>query len=309
MALRVAFMGSPDFAVPALNALIEAGNEVVCVYAQPPRPAGRGQKERPTPVQAAAEAAGIEVRTPRSLRGTEEQAAFRALDLDVAVVAAYGLILPKAILEAPRLGCVNVHASLLPRWRGAAPIHRAILAGDAETGVTIMAMDEGLDTGGMISHAAIPIVDDETGESLHDKLAALGAELIGPALDGLAEGRLEPVPQPEDGITYAKKLERDEGRLDFTRPARDLERMIRAFTPWPGAFTEYQGTRIKVLAARVVELGALTNEPGSVLDPALTIACGHDALLPTRVQRPGKGPMEVEAFLRGFPVSPGSRLG
>jgi methionyl-tRNA formyltransferase len=307
--LRLAFMGSPDFAVPSLRALIAAGHNVVCVYAQPPRPAGRGQKERPTPVQLAAEDAGIEVRTPKSLKAETEQAAFRALDLDCAVVAAYGLILPPAILEAPRLGCVNVHASLLPRWRGAAPIHRAILAGDAETGVTIMQMDRGLDTGAMLSRHAIQIATHETAQGLHDKLAALGATALVPTLAELAAGRANATPQPADGVTYASKLDRDEGVLDFSRPAAELERQIRAFTPWPGAFTEYQGTRIKVLAARVLELGALGNEPGTVLDTELTIACGTDALRPTRVQRPGKGPMDAGDFLRGFPLPPGVILG
>lgn len=307
--LRLAFMGSPDFAVPSLHALIAAGHEVVCVYAQPPRPAGRGQKERPTPVQLAAEAAGIEVRTPKSLKDAEAQAAFRALDLDCAVVAAYGLILPVAILEAPSLGCVNVHASLLPRWRGAAPIHRAILAGDAETGVTIMQMDKGLDTGAMLSRHAIPIAADETAQGLHDKLAAVGAEAVGATLAALANGTATATPQPEEGVTYAAKLEREEGVLDFSRPAVALDRQIRAFTPWPGAFTEHDGTRIKVMAARVLTLGTLGNTPGTVLDDELTIACAEDALRLTRVQRPGKGPMDSGDFLRGFPLPPGTILG
>jgi len=242
--LRLAFLGSPDFAVPTLHAVIEAGHDVVRVYAQPPRPAGRGKRDRPTAVQQAAEAAGIEVRTPRTLRDPEAQAAFAALDLDAAVVVAYGLILPAPILEAPRLGCVNVHASLLPRWRGAAPIHRAILAGDTVTGVTIMRMDEGLDTGPMLLRRSVPIAPETTATELHDALAALGAELIVPALAGLASGDLEATPQPEDGVTYARKLERDEGRLDFTRPAAELERLVRAFDPWPGAFFDLAGERI-----------------------------------------------------------------
>lgn len=307
--LRLAFMGSPDFAVPALRALVDAGHEVVCVYAQPPRPAGRGQKERPTPVHRAALDLGIEVRTPRTLRTPEEQAAFAALHLDCAVVAAYGLILPREILEVPRLGCVNIHASLLPRWRGAAPIHRAILAGDTETGVTIMQMDEGLDTGAMLTRHAIPIAPDETGQSLHDKLMALGGEAIVPALAALAAGTLTPIPQLEEGVTYAHKLARDEGTLDFALPAEELERRIRGFTPWPGAFTDHGGTRLKILSARVIALGKLGNEPGTVLDRELTIACGHDALRPTRIQRPGKGPMEAADFLRGYPIEPGEILG
>jgi len=307
--LRLAFMGSPDFAVPTLRALIDAGHDVACVYAQPPRPAGRGRRERPTPVQVAAEAAGIPVRTPHSLRDPETQAAFAALGLDAAVVVAYGLILPPAILQTPRLGCINVHASLLPRWRGAAPIHRAILAGDRETGVTIMRMDAGLDTGPTLLRRSVPIGPDTTASELHDTLAALGAEVILPALAGLADGTLEAEPQPEDGVTYAKKLERDEGRLDFTRPAADLERMVRAFDPWPGAFFVLADERIKVLEARVLTIGRLGNDPGTVLDHDLAIACGEDALRPTRVQRAGRAPMGVDAFLRGFAVAPGTVLG
>jgi methionyl-tRNA formyltransferase len=306
--LRIAFMGSPDFAVPSLRALVDAGHDVVCVYAQPPRPAGRGQKERLTPVDEAAIELGIPVRTPRSLRDPQEQAAFAALDLDLAVVAAYGLILPREILSAPRLGCINVHASLLPRWRGAAPIQRAILAGDAETGVTIMQMDVGLDTGDMLLSRAAPITAQTTGQSLHDDLSLLGAELIVPAVAALAQGALTGTPQPEAGVTYARKLERDEGRLDFTRPAAELERRVRAFDPWPGAFFEHQGTRIKVLAAEAFDIGPVSNLPGTVLDPELTISCADGAFRPTRVQRPGKGPMAVQAFLRGFPIPPGTVL-
>ncbi len=306
--LRIAFMGSPDFAVPSLRALVEAGHEVVCVYAQPPRPAGRGQKERLTPVDEAAIELGIPVRTPRSLRGPQEQAEFAALDLDLAVVAAYGLILPREILDAPRLGCINVHASLLPRWRGAAPIQRAILAGDAETGVTIMQMDVGLDTGDMLLSRAVPITAQSTGQSLHDQLSDLGADLIVPAVAALAQGALSGTPQPEEGVTYAKKLERDEGRLDFHRPAVELERLVRAFDPWPGAFFEHEGTRIKVLAADAFEIGPISNLPGTVLDPELTISCADGAFRPTRVQRPGKGPMDVQAFLRGFQIPPGTVL-
>lgn len=306
--LRIAFMGSPDFAVPSLRALVEAGDEVVCVYAQPPRPAGRGQKERLTPVDEAAIELGIEVRKPRSLRNPEEQERFSALDLDLAVVAAYGLILPREILAAPRLGCINVHASLLPRWRGAAPIQRAILAGDAEAGVTIMQMDEGLDTGDMLLSRAVPITAETTGQSLHDTLSLLGAELIVPAVEALAAGTLVGTPQPEDGVTYAKKLERDEGRLDFSRSAIELERLVRAFDPWPGAYFEHDGTRIKVLSAQAFDIGPVSNIPGTVLDPELTISCADGAFRPTRVQRPGKGPMETGAFLRGFPVPPGTVL-
>ena len=307
--LRVAFMGSPDFAVPTLRALVEAGHDVVCVYAQPPRRAGRGHRERLTPVDEAAIELGIEVRTPTTLRDPDEQAAFAALDLDVAVVVAYGLILPKPILEAPRLGCVNVHASLLPRWRGAAPIQRAIVAGDSESGVTIMRMDEGLDTGDMLMSRSVPITPETTGQSLHDALSTLGAELIGPALTGLVDGSLTGTPQPDHGVTYAKKLERDEGRLDFTRSATELERLVRAFDPWPGAYFEHAGTRIKVLEAVAFDLGTITNEPGTVLDPELTIACSSGAFRPLRVQRPGRDPVDTPAFLRGFSIPPGTVLG
>ena len=307
--LRIAFMGSPDFAVPSLRALVAAGHDVVCVYAQPPRPAGRGQKERLTPVDEAAIDLEIEVRTPKSLRGSEAQEAFAALDLDVAVVVAYGLILPKPILEAPRLGCVNVHASLLPRWRGAAPIQRAILAGDRESGVTIMKMDAGLDTGDVLLSKTVPITPTTTGQSLHDALMHLGADLIVPALAGLADGSLTATPQPANGVTYARKLKRDEGRLDFSRTAIELERLVRAFDPWPGAFIEHAGTRIKVLEAEAFDIGAISNAPGTVLDPLLTIACSNGAFRPTRVQRPGKGPMATDAFLRGFPIDPGTILG
>lgn len=302
-------MGTPDFAVPVLRALITAGHEIAAVYTQPPRPAGRGKKQRPSPVQAFAEDAGIEVRYPVSFKDAEDQAAFSALGLDVAVVVAYGLLLPKALLDAPRLGCVNVHASLLPRWRGAAPIQRAILAGDTETGVTIMAMDEGLDTGAMLLAQPVAITSETTGESLHDELAALGAKLIAPALAGLADGSIEPQPQPAEGVTYAAKLTREEGRIDFARPAVEIERKIRALAPWPGAWFEHDGKRIKVLASEVLALGPLTNDPGTVLDPELTVSCGADALRLTRLQREGKGVMAAGDLLRGYPIDPGTRFG
>ncbi len=300
--MRLAFMGTPDFAVPSLLALAEAGHEIVAVYSQPPRPAGRGHKERPSPVQAAAEQRGWPVRTPRTLKSEEEQAAFRALGLDVAVVAAYGLILPKAILEAPLCGCLNVHASLLPRWRGAAPIQRAILAGDTRSGITIMLMDEGLDTGAMLLQESLPITAETTGESLHDELAALGARLIVKALQG---GHGTARPQPEEGVTYADKLRREEARLDWQRDAQALERQVRAFFPWPGAYFEVGGERIKVLAAEVTED---SGPPGQVLDDSLTIACAEGALRPLRVQRAGKAPMETAALLRGFAIPPGTQL-
>ena len=303
--LRLAFMGTPDFAVPVLAALRDAGHEVACVYSQPPRPAGRGHKEQLSPVHAFAAARGIAVRTPRSLKPAEEQQAFRDLGLDAAVVAAYGLILPVPVLQAPRLGCVNVHASLLPRWRGAAPIQRALLAGDAETGVTIMQMDAGLDTGAMLLAGRVPIGPATTASDLHDSLAALGAGLVVEALAGLAEGRLAAAAQPAEGVTYARKLEKDEGRIDWSRPAAEIERMVRGLNPWPGVWCEIGGERLKVLAA---EPAAGGGPPGTVLDGRFTVACGAGALRPTRVQRPGKAPMAAADLLRGFPIPAGSRL-
>ncbi len=304
--LRLAFLGTPDFARVSLETLAAAGHEIAAVYCQPPRPAGRGKKLRPSPVQALAGARGWEVRTPKRLKDPEAQAAFAALELDAAVVAAYGLILPRAILEAPRLGCLNVHASLLPRWRGAAPIQRAILAGDVETGITIMQMDEGLDTGATLLQEAIPIGARTTASELHDALAALGGRLIVEALAGLSQGRLTPQPQPEAGATYAAKLERGEGRLDWGEAAEALDRRRRAFAPWPGAWFEAAGERIKVLDSEVVGRTAAT--PGQVLDDAPTIACGEGALRLVTVQRAGKQPMAAAAFLRGFPLEAGTRL-
>ena len=294
-------MGTPDFSVPILAALIEAGHDVVCVYSQPPRPAGRGHKEQLTPVHAFAASKGIAVRTPTSLKSEAEQQAFRDLDLDMAVVAAYGLILPKAILAAPRHGCLNVHASLLPRWRGAAPIQRAILAGDGETGITIMQMDVGLDTGDMLLKDSVAITGQTTASVLHDQLAEMGARLIVDAVARYAE--LPHVKQPEDGVTYAAKLAKDEGRLDWTRPAAELERQVRGLNPWPGVWCELNGERLKVLTAEAVP-GAGT--PGTALDDALNVACGDGALRLTRVQRAGKAPMAAADLLRGFAVPKGS---
>jgi methionyl-tRNA formyltransferase len=301
--LRLAFMGSPDFAVPALRALHEAGHKIAAVYCQPPRPAGRGQAVRRCPVHEAADALGLLVRTPARLRRDEaEHAAFRALDLDAAVVAAYGLILPQAMLDAPRRGCLNIHASLLPRWRGAAPIQAAILAGDTETGITIMQMDAGLDTGAMLARESVPITPSTTAATLHDALAAIGARLV---LRTLAENP-PPVPQPEDGATYAPKLTRDDGRLDWTHDAASLDRQVRALNPWPGTFTTMGDTVLKVLAAAPAEgQGA----PGTVLDDALRIACGTGALRLLRVQAPGRAAMPAADFLRGRPVPPGTVLG
>lgn len=306
MPLRLAFMGTPDFSVSILDALVASGHEVVCVYSQPPRPAGRGQQLQASPVHRRAEALGIPVRTPKSLRKAEEQAEFAALNLDCAIVAAYGLILPQAILDAPRLGCVNVHASLLPRWRGAAPIQRSILAGDAQTGVTIMQMDAGLDTGAMLLKDALPITARMNAADLHDALAAMGARLMVQALPGIADGTLTPVPQPEAGVTYAAKLSKEEGRLDLTRPAVELDRQVRGLTPWPGTWIDLaNGEKLKVLEAMAVEG---TGEPGTLLDAVPTLACGEGALRLIRVQRPGKGPVDGAAFLRGFPNQMGQKI-
>ena len=305
--LRLVFMGTPDFAVPSLRALADAGHELVCVYSQPPRPAGRGQQVQKSPVHRFAEERGIPVRTPKSLRNAEAQAEFAELKADAAVVAAYGLILPQPILDAPRLGCLNVHGSLLPRWRGAAPIQRSILAGDSETGITIMQMDIGLDTGAMLLKDAVPITAETTASSLHDALADMGARLIVQALDGIAAGRLTAEPQPEEGVTYAAKLTREDGRLDWTRDAATVERQVRALTPWPGCWFDIRGERIKVLKA---EPAPDTPEaaPGTLLDDRLTIACADGAVRLTLVQRPGKAPVDGAAFLRGFALPAGTRL-
>ncbi|MAF49045.1 MAG: methionyl-tRNA formyltransferase [Rhodospirillaceae bacterium] len=303
--LRLAFMGSPDFSVPILGKLIAAGHRINAVYCQPPRAAGRGQKQTPVPVHAYAEARGLEVRTPESPKDTAVQEEFKALDLDAAVVAAYGLILPKAILDAPRMGCINVHASLLPRWRGAAPIQRAILAGDSETGVTIMQMDEGLDTGPELMRESVAITGETTGQSLHDTLAAVGAALIVKALDGLEDGSLTPRPQPEAGVTYAGKLHRSEARIDWRRAAPEIERQVRAFTPWPGSWFEQGGARLSVLG---LEVAPGAGPPGEVLDDALLVACGDGAVRITRLQRSGGAPMGSEEFLRGRPIPAGTRL-
>ncbi len=300
--MRLAFMGSPDFAVPALLALHDAGHAIAAVYCQPPRPAGRGQAVQRCPVHRAADELGLEVRTPPRLRSDAAvQAAFADLALDAAVAAAYGLILPQAMLDAPHRGCLNIHASLLPRWRGAAPIQAAILAGDPASGVTIMQMEAGLDTGPMLLSATVPIGPRTTSGALHDALALLGARLI---LRALAEDP-PPVPQPAEGATYAPKLTRDDGRIDWTRDAAAIERQVRAFDPWPGTFTSVQGTVLKVLAAELAE-GA--GAPGLVLDEQLTIACGVGALRLTCVQLAGRAAMEAAAFLRGHRVPPGTSL-
>lgn len=300
--MRIIFMGTPDFAVPTLVALAEAGHEIVAVYSQPPRPAGRGKKLQPSPVQLAAEARGFAVRYPVSLKGADEQADFAALNADVAVVAAYGLILPQPVLDAPRLGCLNVHGSLLPRWRGAAPVQRSILAGDAETGVTIMQMERGLDTGPMLAKVATP-VDGKTAGELTGELADLGAKLMVEVLADLPS--YPPLVQPDEGVTYAHKIDKAESRLDFARDAVDVERQVRAFAPAPGAFFELEGERYRVLAVEVV---SGSGAPGVTLDDTLTIACGAGAIRPVLVQRAGRPAMETAALLRGRAIAAGTVL-
>lgn len=300
--MKIIFMGTPDFAVPTLNALVEAGHDIVAVYSQPPRPAGRGKKLSPTPVHARAEELGLPVRTPESLKPDDVKAAFAALNADAAVVAAYGLILPKAVLEAPRMGCLNVHGSVLPRWRGAAPVQRAILAGDAETGITIMAMEKGLDTGAMLLIERTPIAHKTAGD-LTDELAQMGAKLM---VTYLSEPETYPPRiQPEEGVTYAHKIDKSEARIDWTQNAAQIERHIRAFNPFPGAFFEFGGERFRVHEAQIVE-GSGT--PGTVLDDCLTIVCGEGAIRPTLIQRAGKGAMAVPDLLRGFAMPKGAQL-
>ena len=302
--MRVIFMGTPDFSVPVLDALVDAGHDIAAVYCQPPRPAGRGKKERPTPVHQRAEALGLEVRHPKSLKSEEEQTAFADLNADIAVVVAYGLILPQAILDAPAKGCLNIHASLLPRWRGAAPIHRAIMAGDTETGVCIMQMEAGLDTGPVLLRQAIPIDAADTTGALHDKLSTLGADLIIQTLSNLAE--LTPEPQPETGVTYADKIDKAEAKIDWSRPAIEVDRQIRGLSPFPGAWTKLNGDRLKLLHSAVAHG---SGPAGTALDDRLTIACGTDAVTILAAQRAGKGAQDAETFLRGHPVPAGTRLG
>ncbi len=300
-------MGTPAFAATILGALIEAGHRITAVYTQPPRPAGRGHRPQPSPVQSLAAQRGFPVRCPATLRNEAEEAAFAALGADAAVVAAYGLILPRPILTAPRLGCLNVHASLLPRWRGAAPIQRALLAGDEETGITIMQMEEGLDTGPILLQETVPISSNATSAGLAAELAILGGRLILTALDGVAEGRLVGAPQSGEGVTYAPKIGREEGRLDWRLPSIDLERRVRALDPWPGSFFETGRETIRVHAA--VELpGPAGGVPGTVLDDRLSVACGEGVLRLLRLQRPGRAVLAAPAFLHGFPLPPGTRL-
>ena len=294
--MRIIFMGTPEFSVPALEALAEAGHEIAAVYTQPPRPAGRGRKERPSPVHRRATELGLEVRHPVSLKNTAEQEAFAALEADLAVVVAYGLILPQPVLDAPKNGCLNIHASLLPRWRGAAPIHRAIMAGDKETGVCIMRMEAGLDTGPVLLCEATSINPEDTTGTLHDRLSQMGAGLIVQALDRLAD--LEPRPQPEEGVTYAEKVSKAETKVDWRRPAVEVDRHIRGLSPFPGAWCEIEGERVKLLQSRLAEGDGA---PGQVLD-GFTVACGDGAVEILKAQRAGKQAMGAQEFLRGKPL-------
>lgn len=311
--LRIAFMGSPDIAVGVLKALIEAGHEIACVYSQPPRPAGRGKKLTPTPVHAYAESRGLDVRTPKSLKKADEQAAFAALGLDAAVVVAYGLILPQPILDAPRLGCLNMHASILPRWRGAAPIQRAIMAGDTETGIDAMMMEAGLDTGPVLASVRTPITPQDTAGTLHDRLAILAAELAPRALAGLADGTLQPAAQREDGMTYAAKITAEDQRIDWTRPAAEIDCRIRGLSPAPGAWCEWEGdqgpVRLKLLFSELSDVWIPSTPPGTLLDDRLTVACGDGrAVRLLRLQKPGGKPLGARDFLAGTPLAAGDQL-
>ena len=301
--MRIIFMGTPEFSVPVLDALVGAGHDIAAVYCQPPRPAGRGKKDRPSPVQARAEALGLQVRHPVSLKGADEQAAFAALQADVAVVVAYGLILPQAVLDAPERGCLNIHASLLPRWRGAAPIHRAIMAGDAETGVCIMQMEAGLDTGPVLLCERTRIGAQETTGELHDRLSQMGAAAIVDALARLDS--LTPTPQSQAGVLYAEKIDKAEARIDWAQPAAAVDGKIRGLSPFPGAWIEVAGERLKLLKSRLTKgQGA----PGEVLDDALTVACGTGAVQVLRLQRAGRAAQDAQEFLRGTALPKGTML-
>ena len=304
MSLRLAFMGTPEFAVPTLVELIGQGHEIACVYSQPPRPKGRGLATEPSPVHALALMHGIAVRTPASLRDPAQQELFAALGIDAAIVVAYGLLLPKPILDAPRLGCFNLHGSLLPRWRGAAPIQRAIMAGDEETGVMSMRMEEGLDTGPVLMAERTKIGRKTYGE-LHDELARLGGDVMARTLAALERGSITEQPQPAEGATYAKKILKEETRIDWTKSAREIDCLIRGLSPTPGAWTDVKGERVKILNC---EPTAGSGAPGTLLDDALTIACGSGALRLTRLQRPGKSAIEAGELLRGFPLPRGMKF-
>lgn len=305
--MRLAFLGTPDFAVVSLAALIEAGHEIVCVYSQPPAPRGRGQALQPSPVHAFAEKHGLTVRTPRSMKAEEEIAAFAALELDAAVVVAFGQILKRGVLEAPRLGCFNLHGSLLPRWRGAAPIQRAVMAGDPVTGVQVMRMSEGLDEGPVIATATTPIGLEDTAGTVHDRLARLGADLLVATLPEIASGQAVETPQAEDGVTYARKISAEEARIDWSRPAEEVDRQIRGLSPFPGAWfmapSERGPVRVKALLSRVEAGGGA---PGAALDERLLIACGQGAVRLLEAQREGRGRQDAGTFLRGFAVPTGA---
>lgn len=301
--MKVIFMGSPEFSLPALDAILAAGHEVVAVYCQPPRASGRGKKERPTPVQARAEELGLPVRHPKSLRTAEAQAEFASFDADVAVVVAYGLILPKEILDTPAYGCINIHASLLPRWRGAAPIHRAIMAGDEQTGVCIMQMDDGLDTGPVLLRRKVPITAGDTTQSLHNTLAYVGGELIAKALENI--GEIAPKPQPSGGITYAEKIDKSESRIDWTRPGTEIDRKIRGLSPFPGAWCELDGLRVKLLLST---LASGSGSPGEVIDTPAYVACGQGAVELKRLQKAGGKAQDADDFIKGTPLPLGTRL-
>ena len=305
MALRVVFLGTPDMAVPTLRALAAAGHDIPCVYTQPARPKGRGHREQPSPVARVAVELGVPVRTPASLKPKEVEEEFARTAANVGVVVAYGLILPPAILRAPRLGCVNLHASLLPRWRGAAPIVHAVLAGDRRHGFSVMQMDEGLDTGPVLYAEEVEAGPRPTAEALHDAIAERGAAAMLRVLDELAAGMLHPAPQPADGVTYAHKIKPEDARLDWTRPQVELDRVVRALSPRPGAWFEAGGERVRVLVA---EPAAGSGAPGTVLDDALTVACGEGALRILKVQRAGKRPMPAAEWLRGFAMPKGTLL-
>jgi methionyl-tRNA formyltransferase len=304
MTLRLAFMGTPDFAVPTLAELVAQGHDIACVYSQPPRPKGRGLGTDPSPVHKFALGAGLEVRTPVSLKDAEQQELFRGLDIDAAIVVAYGLLLPKPILDAPKLGCFNLHGSLLPRWRGAAPIQRSIMAGDAETGVMVMRMEEGLDTGPVLMAERTPIGRKTYGD-LHDELARLGADLMVRALSALERGSIAEQPQPAEGATYAKKILKDEARIDWTKSAHEIDCLARGLSPMPGAWCEVRGERLKILYAEPV---SGSGAPGTLIDDTLTVACGEGALRLIRLQRAGKSAMTADELLRGFALPKGEQL-
>jgi len=307
--LRLIYMGTADFAVPALQALAESRHEVVAVYTQPARPAGRGMKPRPSPVERAALALGLPISTPVTLKEEKTREQLASLEADLAVVAAYGLLLPQVVLDIPSMGCVNLHGSCLPRWRGAAPIQRAIIAGDQESGVTIIQMEAGLDTGPMLAMETMSIGERMTAQELHDGLAELAATMIVPMVDRIAEGGVKATAQPDDGAVYAHKIEKSEGHIDWQQPAVQIDRQVRALNPWPGCWTELDDQRLRILSGEAIENDACEQAaPGSVLDAALTIACGEGRFRIAKLQRAGGKPMIASDFLRGFPIPSGKRF-